>query len=85
VISATEIGISVMAFIWTVLRILVCYNFWEVHFTAVIMPNFFGLTESNIIGICFWQIFFGYSLQNHVCQVLSAQGLPEDRERRCSI
>jgi hypothetical protein len=48
-ISAAEFGLSVMAFIWTVLDILLVCNFWEVEFTAVIMPIFFfGLTKPNI-------------------------------------
>jgi hypothetical protein len=43
---------------WIIL--LVC-NFWKVHFTAVIMPDFFLLVEPNIFevifGKCFWLFF----------------------------
>jgi len=53
VISAAEFGLSIKAFIWTVLDILLVCNFWEVQFTAVMMPIFFELTEPNIFGVIF--------------------------------
>jgi hypothetical protein len=58
-ISAAEFGLSVMAFIWTVLDILLVCNFWEVEFTAVIMPIFFfGLTKPNIFDVIFGKYFW---------------------------
>jgi len=42
-----------LAFIWTILGYLLFVIFEKVHFTAVIMPDFFG-TNKNLI---FFRIF----------------------------
>jgi hypothetical protein len=46
-----------MAFIWIVLDYCLIVISGKIHFTAAIMPNFFGLTGTNFIGVIFffWQ------------------------------
>jgi len=82
-ISAAEFGLSVMAFIWTVLDILLVCNFWEVEFTAVIMPIFFfGLTKPNIFDVIFGKYLLLFFVESCLPTALSAES---DRGRHCSF
>jgi hypothetical protein len=58
------------------LNCIVC-NFWKVHFTAVIMPNFFFWTNKNLI---FFRIFLAY-LVGYFCRVMFANS-PQCRVRQ---
>jgi hypothetical protein len=70
-----------MAFIWIVLDYCLFVIFGKVHFTIVIMPNFFGLTRTNFISVIF---FFGnmveYSLSESCLQTVLSVG--SDRGQR---
>jgi len=62
-----------MAFIWIVLDYCLFVIFGKVHFTIVIMPNFFGLTRTNFISVIFFlAIWLNTLCQNHVYRQFSA-------------
>jgi hypothetical protein len=82
VISAAEFGLSIKAFIWTVLDILLVCNFWEVQFTAVMMPIFFELTEPNIFGVIFGKKFWLFFAKS--C-LLAALSIEFDRGQRKAV
>jgi hypothetical protein len=55
VISATELGLSVIALIWTVLDYIVVCNFWKSLFYCRYNAKIFflGLTGTDFIGAIF--------------------------------
>jgi hypothetical protein len=52
---------------------IILYFFFQVLFTAVILPNFF-YPNKNIFRIFFFGKFFLDLLQNHVCRQSTPQG-----------
>jgi len=50
------LGLCVLTFFWTVLGYLLFVIFEKIHFTAVIMPDFFFFGTNKYL--IFWRIFF---------------------------
>jgi len=65
-VISTVLGLSFLAFFWTVLGYLLVLIFGKVNFTHIIMPDFF-LTKKNLI---FFRIFLAY-LVGYFCIIMS--------------
>jgi hypothetical protein len=68
------LGLFVLAFFWTVLGYLLFLIFGKVHFSSVIMPNFFLGTNKNLI---FLRILLAY-LVGYFCRIMFASN-PQPR------
>jgi hypothetical protein len=55
-VISTVLGLCVLTFFWTVLGYLLFVIFEKIHFTAVIMPDFFFFGTNKYL--IFWRIFF---------------------------